>query len=199
MTHMEPFQVWKCYLALKLHFTTASYDIVKNRGRVKASKDSFQKRNDQLLFKKLAKTYTDEEIINFLVSNFVSGDSWGGVFDSSSKERYILWKKRIESLSYTFTNDIQHLLDHHGLDSFDKKIIFGVESNTHPYIIKAYLGKTISLETLVILDKLFDYTTKFDSELDDKIIWSDISQLIKKYKPFLKVNKEKYNGIIRKL
>jgi hypothetical protein len=196
---MEPFQVWKCYLALKLHFTTSSYDIVKNRGRVKASKDSFQKRNDQLLFKKLAKTYTDEEIINFLVSNFVSGDSWGGVFDSSSKERYILWKKRIESLSYTFTNDIQNLLDHHGLDSFDEKIIFGVESNTHPYIIKAYLGKTISLETLVILDKLFDYTTKFDSELDDKIIWSDISQLIKKYKPFLKVNKEKYNGIIRKL
>ena len=74
MTHMEPFQAWKCYLALKLHFTTSSYDIVQHKGRVKASKDSFQRRNDFFLFKKLAKTYTDEEVINFLVSNFVSGD-----------------------------------------------------------------------------------------------------------------------------
>jgi len=201
MTHMEPFQAWKCYLALKLHFTTSSYDIVQHKGRVKASKDSFQRRNDFFLFKKLAKTYTDEEVINFLVSNFVSGDQWGGIFDSASKERYLLWKKRIDSLSFTFTNDIEILLNEFNMDSFDEKIIFGIEKNEIPYIIKAYLSKKITLETLVILDKLFDFTKKFDGELNDTIIWPDISQLIRKYRPFVKIKgkEEKYNAILRRI
>lgn len=198
MTYMEPFQVWKCYLALKLHFTTTSYDIVKHKGRVKASIDSFKIRKDFFLFKKLANTYTDEEVINFLVANFVSGDQWGGIFDSVSKERYLLWKKRIDSLFFTFSNDIDYLSCVLNLPKFDEKIIFGIEKNEIPYIIKAYLSRKITLETLVILDKLFDFTKKFDAEMNEKIIWPDISQLISKYKPFIKIKgkEEKYNAIL---
>ena len=43
---MDPFEVYKLYLALKLHFTTEKYDITKTRGGVKASEKAFLKRKD---------------------------------------------------------------------------------------------------------------------------------------------------------
>lgn len=198
MTHMEPFQAWKYYLALKLHFTTEDYDIVKNKGRVRASKEAFEKRRDVFLFKKLVKIYKDEEIINFLVSNFVSGDKCGGIFDSISSERYTNWKKHIESLSYNFNKDLDVILEHFELDIFEESIIFHVQQEEHPYIIRGYMAGKISLETLVILDKIFSFREKFDREIKETFIWTDISKLIKKYRPFIKIDREKYNGFIRR-
>ena len=46
MMAMEPFEVYRHYLALKLHFTTDRYDIVKQQGRIKASKQAFLRRSD---------------------------------------------------------------------------------------------------------------------------------------------------------
>ena len=51
-----------------------------------------------------------KEVVDFLVANFVSGDRWGGVFNSEAKSNYNDWKRRIESMTYTFTNDIDKLV-----------------------------------------------------------------------------------------
>jgi len=74
---------------------------------------------------------------------------------------------------------------------------FKITKSQHPYIIKAFLRKTITLETLVILEKIFPFTGYFDSNIGDDVMWPDISRLIRKYKPFLRFDKEKYNGIFR--
>ena len=103
---MEPFEVYRYYLALRLHFTTDKYDAIKQQGRVRASKQAFLKRNDLLAIRRVAETYSDKEVVDFLVSNFVSGDRWGGVFDVEAKERYTDWKRRIESMSYTFQKEL---------------------------------------------------------------------------------------------
>lgn len=191
---MTPYETYKCYLALKLHFTTDSYDIIKNRGRVKASKDSFLKRRDLYAISTISKRFVDEEIVNFLVANFVSGNRWGGVFDSSAKETYLNWKGKIESLSYTFKNDLVKI--HEETNLAIEKVIFDVNPKEHPYLLKAYLGSKISLETLVILNKIYKYATVYDVQLEDKLVWPDVSRTIKKYSPFLKINKEKYGNII---
>jgi hypothetical protein len=94
---MAPFEVYRYYLALRLHFTTDSYDVIKQQGRVRATKNSFLKRKDLLSINRVAETYSDKDIVDFLVANFVSGDRWGGVFDVESKERYQGWKKRIDA------------------------------------------------------------------------------------------------------
>ena len=106
---MEPFDVYKSYLALKLHFTTDQYDVIKQQGRVRASKQAFFKRTDLFSIKKIANDYSDKEVVDFLVANFVSGDRWGGVFDSESKTTYFSWKKRIESITYTFEKDLDKI------------------------------------------------------------------------------------------
>ena len=194
---MTEFDVYKMYLALKLHFTTDKYDVVQQKGRVRASQQAFAKRKDLFSIRKVAKTYTDEEVAHFLVSNFISGDRWGGMFDTDAGNRYIEWKKKIQSLSYIFTKDIDFLIS--SLE--EKNLIFEdafiIEKNNHPYIIKAFLRKEITLETLVILEKIYPFLENFDANIQDEVMWPDISRLIKKYKPFLKYDKDKFSTILR--
>ena len=66
---MEPFEVYRYYLALRLHFTTDQYDVIKQKGHVRASKQSFFKRKDLNSINKVAKHYSDKEVANFLIAN----------------------------------------------------------------------------------------------------------------------------------
>lgn len=195
---MEPFEVYRYYLALRLHFTTDQYDVIKQQGRVRASKQSFFKRKDLLAIRRVAENYSDKEIVDFLVANFVSGDRWGGIFDTESKERYLGWKKRIESLSYTFEKELLKIQRFCTKANISFRDIFSVSKNQHPYIIKLYLRNDVSIETLVILEKLFSFSSKLDDELKDDLVWPDVSRTIKKYVPFLNIKKEKYDAIVRR-
>lgn len=195
---MDSFEVYRYYLALRLHFTTDKYDAIKQQGRVKASRQAFLKRNDLLAIRRVAEAYSDKEIVDFLVSNFTSGDRWGGVFDTEAKERYTNWKKRIESLTYTFEKEIskvQLFCDKNNLQFHDCLISL---KSQHPYIIKMHLRGDVSIETLVILNQLVDYTTDLDKELSGDLVWPDISRIIRKYTPFLGIKKEKYDRILRR-
>ena len=194
---MDEFSVYKMYIALKLHFTTDNYDVIAQKGKVRASRQAFAKRKDLYSIKKVSKTYSDEEVANFLIANFTSGDRWGGLFDSEASERYQEWKKRTESLTYIFTNDLDTLMLELEKENMSIEDAFKITKSQHPYIIKAFLRKTITLETLVILEKIFPFSGYFDSNIGDDVMWPDISRLIRKYKPFLRFDKEKYNGIFR--
>ena len=195
---MDEYSVYKMYLALKLHFTTDQYDVIKQKGRIRASRQAFAKRKDIFSIRKVSKTYSDEEVANFLVANFTSGDRWGGLFDTEANERYTEWQKRVQSLSYIFSNDLDAILEELEAENKTFEDAFAIAKNQHPYIIKAFLRKTITLETLVILEKINPFLENFDTHLSTDIMWPDISRLIRKYKPFLRFDKEKYSEILRR-
>jgi len=195
---MDEYSVYKMYLALKLHFTTDQYDVIKQKGRIRASRQAFAKRKDIFSIRKVSKTYSDEEVANFLVANFTSGDRWGGLFDAEASERYTEWQKKVQSLSYVFSNDLDALLEELEAENKTFDDAFTIAKTQHPYIIKAFLRKTITLETLVILEKINPFLDNFDLYLSGDIMWPDISRLIRKYKPFLQIDKEKYSGILRR-
>ena len=195
---MEPYDVYRSYLALKLHFTTDKYNVIEQKGRVRASRQSFFKRTDLFNIKKIAGEYSDSEVVDFLIANFVSGDRWGGVFDSEARSNYLSWKKRIESITYTFEKDIDKI-SFESEKNQERFIDYFRSFNSQlPKVINMYLRNDVSIETLVILNKLNNYTNKLDQQLSDNIIWPDISRLIKKYSPFLNINKKKYDDIIRR-
>jgi hypothetical protein len=194
---MSPFEVYKSYLALRLHFTTDQYDVIKQQGRVRASKQAFFKRKDLFAIKKISETLQDKEIVDFLIANFISGDRWGGVFDIESKKNYLDWKKRLESIGYTFEKEIGYLCDKLDKYNLEFSYAFEITNKNHPLILKLFLRKIISIETLVILNKLNNFTDKLDDQLSNDIMWPDVSRLIKKYTPFLNINKEKYESIFR--
>ena len=186
---VEPFDVYKKYLALKSHFSNKSYDYFKYNGNVKASKNSFETRRDKYFFYKLSKQKNVEE---FLVANFVDGDKdfWiGNLRDDKVAEVYQQYKKRQQSLSYTFKSDLGKMKE-----SFDDNII--VPPNEHPYLLRLFLRKDICIETLTILDLLCKIYKYWDKELDGDVVWPGIKQKSLKYRPFMSVDINKYRDIV---
>ena len=55
----DPFESYKLYNALKLHFETDGYDAIKYHFKTSIKPTSFFKRKDKFFFAKLAKTYED--------------------------------------------------------------------------------------------------------------------------------------------
>jgi hypothetical protein len=128
----------------------------------------------------------------------VSGDRWGGVFDVEAKDRYQGWKKRIESISYTFKKEIDKAVTYADKNGIAFDMLFYCNNGQHPPIVKMYLRNDISIETLVILNKLNNFTDQLDQDLKDDLVWPDTSRIIKKYSPFLEIKKDKYNEIYRR-
>ena len=97
---------------------------------------------------------------------------------------YSQWQARTQSIEYIFQNDAENLLTQ--TENFD--IIFNSDKGNHPKLVKEYLGKKISLETLVVFEKLLHFRKTFDKEIRDAIIWPKVSMLIGKYEPFVEAN-----------
>jgi hypothetical protein len=190
---MTEFEAYKIYLALKAHFQTDEYDVVKMRGRIKASRRSFEGLGKEFAFRRLVKVYDKEEAVcNFMVANFISGSRWGGVFDVEAAKQYMTWQRRNQALSYVFEQDLIKLFEEAAEDGVTD--IFKHDSGTHPYILKAFLRNTICPETLVILNKITNFIDIIDLA-DSDPVWPTVRRLIVKYAPFVKVNLEKFKDI----
>jgi len=176
---MTDFEAYRQFLALKLHFTSEHYDYFKYNGKHNATMASFEKRTDKRFFKKLVRKNIN--ITEYYVANLVNGKEWISQFEDSVWKD---WLSRSQSIEYNFINEAEKLLTSAG--NFD--IIFNCDEGTHPKLLKAYLAKKISLETLVILDRLVRYRRVFDREIDESYIWPKVIMLIQKYEPFVKVN-----------
>lgn len=191
---MTPFDVYKTYLSLKNHFTKDNYDYHKYCGKTRASLQSFYKRKDRYWFEKLSRQKSDHEIIDYFVSNFIaSGDAdslWIGEMIRSGESVYNSWKRKKESLTYLFKEETESLLGEYQLDA-----IFDC-SKGHPPILKKYLIGKISLETLVIYDRIFLFGKQFDKKLDDPV-WQLVSKNIKKYDSFLNIDIFKFRKILK--
>ena len=177
---MNEFEAYKEYIALKLHFTS-DYDYFRYNGKTSVTPKSFNERKDKFHFKRLAKKYDDSTIIEYFIANIIDNKQWIGNMDIAT---YSQWQARIQSIEYVFSNDVEKLLTN--VTEFD--IIFNSDKGNHPKLIKAYLGKKISLETLVIFEKLLDFRKTFNKEITDQIIWPKVNMLIEKYEPFVEAN-----------
>ena len=191
---VKPFEVYQHYLSLKNHFTNPKYDFFKYGAKTRASVASFNKRRDKYWFEKTSRKYNDEEVVKFLVSNFSAASNpqnlWIGEIINSGERTYSEWTKRQQSLTYLFKEQSNELLSNNELDS-----VFNC-SKGHPTLLKRYLGGDISLETLVIFEKIFSFRQKFDKKLDDPV-WETVSLKVEKYKPFLNIDVFKYKKILR--
>ena len=192
---MVPFDTYKTYLALKNHFTKDSYDYHKYQGKSRASLQSFYKRRDRFWFEKLSRQKDDKEIINFFVSNFTScsdpGSLWIGEMIKEGELRYTSWQKRIQSLTYLFKQESQEIFENGVETVFDC-------SKGHPTLLKMFLSGQISIETMVIYDRIFLFGKNFDKKLKDPV-WETVSLKIKKYSPFLHIDVFHYKKILKQI
>ena len=194
MLKVSPFETYQHYLSLKNHFTNPKYDFFKYGAKTRASVTSFNKRKDKYWFEKTSRKYSDKEVVDFLVSNFTATDNpqnlWIGEIINSGERNYAEWMKRQQSLTYLFKEQSSELFSENELES-----VFDC-SKGHPTVLKKFLSGTISLETLVIYNKIFLFGNKFDKQLLDPV-WETVSLKLKKYSPFLNIDMFHYKKILR--
>jgi len=193
---VTPFETYQTYLSMKSHFTNKRYDFFKYGGKSRATMTSFNKRKDKYWFEKTSRKYSDQEITDFLLSNFVNTDTpqnlWIGEIINSGERKYADWMRRQQSLTYLFKEQSKELLSEKKLEE-----VFNC-SKGHPPILKKYLGGEISLETLVIFEKIFSFGKKFNRKLKDPV-WETVNMKMKKYIPFLNINVFQYKKILREI
>jgi hypothetical protein len=142
----------------------------------------------------MSRQKSDEEIVNFFVSNFASCEDpqslWIGEIIKDGEVNYKNWMRKTQSLSYIFKDEVSIF----NSKNFDE--MFKIEGNRHPKILKEYLQKKISLESMIILNNIIEYKKQFDKKLQDPV-WEFVSMRIEKYTPFLHIDENKFKLILK--
>lgn len=194
---MKPFDAFRYYMSIKLHFDSPTYDAIKYNFKTNTNMDAFLKRRDKYYFAKIGKKFSSkEDLIGFYVSHFISSDFskksvWIGnmVNNIDSNTNYSDWKKRNQSITYIFQKDIIKLLQE--FDSFDD--LFSINGN-YPVIINKYLQEEISIETVSILNRFTNFLDRV--EIKETLLYPQIKMRIKKYESFIKFDSNKIKAII---
>jgi len=181
---MSALECYQEYLALKNHFSKPSYDYFKYNGKVRVNAKTFDARKDKLFFQKLAK---HPDVHSFLIANLSENEkTWIKelAYSEVAEKVYKDWSKRQQSLSYVFKQDLTKL------DPVLKNN-FNCKEGEHPLLLRLYLGKEISLETLCLLLEFSGVKQKWDSRMEYDLVWESLKTKIEKYTPFIKYDKDK--------
>jgi len=145
------YEAFGLYQALKLHFTTDSYDYFKYGGKTNISVTAFENRKDKYHFYKLSRKYTNkEDLINFIVANFIEDErSWvGPLLQEEADMNFRKRQKVIQSLSYTFENDCILIFEDCILNPYEVLKTDG----DYPVLLTKTLRKEIQVESLCLLN-----------------------------------------------
>jgi hypothetical protein len=189
---MTPFEAYKLFLAVKMHFTQPNYDFFKYNGKVNAQLDSFNRRRDKYHFAKLAK---HKDPLGYLVAQYTSGNfnGWAGdLFAEEAGRIYLDYLARQQSITYNFQSDLGKLEE-----GFISK--FKVKDGQHPEALVMFRRGNISIETFTILNNHLNFFQLWDTRIDDTVLWPSIRERCLKYRPFIHYDKVKIKSILRPL
>jgi len=193
---MNGYDLYCTYQAIKLHFNSENYNFFHYDGKTRVSVDAFQKRRDKFLFHRLARKYRDDEMVPFLVANFVhSDDNWTkSLLEEEAESTYREWKRKTDSMSKIYVEDLEKIANK---DNFNE--LFKVEDGQFPKLLTAFLQNEVTIETMVILNNIFDFIRIWDKKISDDIIYPKVSRKIRKYGAFLSVDIKKYKELTKKI
>jgi hypothetical protein len=192
MKHFTGYGAYLLFLALRTHFTNAKYDFFQMHGKLRATKESYIKRNDKSFFDKLARDYSCENLRDFYVANFLEDKHYvTELLDDTAERNYREYQRRRQSLTYIFTSELEGLFDSGTTRPFK------FNDGEYPDIVNLYLRHILSPETLVIINDFIPFEDKFNKYLSDDILWSKVSLKLRKYKPFVHYDKDKVKSILK--
>ncbi len=189
---IDPFDSFKLYNALKLHFESDGYDAFKYNFKTNVKATSFLKRKDKYFFAKVAKKY-ERDMMGYYVSNFKHDVSYvGEMINDCGEENYKNHMKVMQSIHRVFSVDINNLHNHS--DRFDK--LLESQDGQLPLIVQLWMQEEISLETVVILNSMLGFVPRESKRITDTIVWPDIKRKIQKYGPFVNFDVYKCKNLL---
>ena len=183
-------------MAIKLHFTKDSFNVFKNRGVIKGTREAFYARNDRYMFERLARKHpVDKDMIQFFVANFAYGNESSVYSGEESDSMYLEWLKRKQSITKVFADDLNTIL----MDAYKRKLkedaIINFTSNEYPSILNLYLGKQIGIETVSILNDLDNLIIPWKGNDSVVLLWEDELRRIEKVTGFVKYDSSRLTPI----
>lgn len=179
------FNAYCAYVALKTHFTDSGYDYFRHNGKLKFSPSAFKKRNDREHFYRLSKLPDYEKrILSHLLKN-----TEAYILDICDDEKpFREWSKRSNALAHFLKEEISTYKD---LDD-----ALTPKKGQYPDILVDHLNDKVSLETITVLDICLGVMDKWKSEISDPFVFPTLHTKVRKYKPFLNIDKTKMTNII---
>jgi len=195
------FEVFKIYLAVKLHFTTDKYDYSKYDGQINAKLENFTKRNDRYFFHKLSTRYGKDDILDFFVSNFlIDSKKWvGNLLKNDGKYEYDKFRLYKENINESFRRDCIVIFSDFNNRRLSFDYGFSVFGGQHPRALQLLIQKKIGYQTALILDHYLSYIKDWDLQIKEKVVWKDISKKIKKFKPFFHFNSVECKQVLKEV
>lgn len=193
---MKGFTAYRYYMAIKLHFTTPTYNLFEHNGHVKASLKAFQKRNDRYIFEKLMTRFkTDREVVEYLASNFMYGNN-DVIYDAElAEENYTRYLRNKQSLYRIVEDDFSKLVLHAETEKIEypwADIVYGVKEE-HPVLFRMLLSKNVELETCVILNHFERFMSSWKNNLG--FLFSEQLLRVEKAEKFIKFDTQRYSEL----
>lgn len=177
------FYAYKTFLAIKNHFKNPDYDYFFYNGRVTAKEESFRGNKNYHQFVALSRKVKSQDIPNFLACNFAYAKKtlWvTHLAEREAHETYEAFQAYYESMSYRFGEDLKKIWP---LD-------LSVSRGTYPKLIIDVMSGKVRMETLCILDALYEgkLTATFDQLITEPYLWPSFRMRYTKFTPFLKIS-----------
>jgi len=194
---MTGYDAFCLYESLKLHFNKDSYDFFKYNGKTNVTITAFENRKDKYHFYKLSRKYSNkQDLTDFIIANLMINERlWvGDLLSEDAEVRHRVRKKTLQSLSYVFENDCKTLFE--GTSNPNDVI---KTNGDYPILLTKALRKEITIETLVILNKILNFFPMWDKKITDTVRWPDFRRRCEKYASFLPQDMLKFKMMIKKI
>ena len=178
---MDAFRLYQLYQSVRLHFTSEKYDVFKSKGRVKVSIEAFAKRPECKLYKVWAWKCRDmKHFASLAAANFMYGNDLFVYHPEAplAFDNYDTYRRRKEAITHIFTNDIMELTD-----------------RTPSGIWNAYMSHQITIETLNILDDIYNIFDNISNDVGNQLLQPEIIRA-KKAKGFIKYNPQRIMKVL---
>jgi hypothetical protein len=194
----------KILLALKLHYTSPSYDYFKYDGSVSLTPSGYAARKDRYFCEKLAHKYkTKINLVDFATTVYAHSDRpkklWTNNFLSKDAETcYDKMSGWTEGLEYHFKNELEKMIQVTVDNGQSINWPITVRNGEEPPLLQMYRQNDISLECVALLNNMFHLIEQWNNKITDDLLYPELANKIQKYTPFVvaRVELEIYQRII---
>lgn len=137
---------------------------------------------------------------DFMLANFLEkpGLYIYDLLKPEAKERYYRRMKYVDSLSYWFTEECTEVFDWLEQTGRTLNDLFVSLAGEQPIIVKMDQQRVISIETLVILDKIFRFMDRLEGQVTDES-WAAIYRMVSKYAFLLKCDVANLRRVLKNM
>ena len=193
---MTPFECYEIYVAIRAHFTTASYDVSKSGFKTRANYNSFLKRRDAAHFYRASKKFKNKrQWVEAVIACHLEDKSYIiDILSSKSDDIISEYRVRIENLPKHYQDDLRTLLDNSTKLDY---IFIQNYDNCEPVVIQKLISGEICLESAVIMNSVFRWANKVRTS--DTLLWPVVKAKLINYEPLLRYDVYKYRDLTEKV